>query len=81
MPSQLVLREHPLLPGNRWRRAKVHSGFLRCWTSCGLDRCILERLQALMDSGNVDRSAVTVYVTGHSLGTRGATPCCGNLPA
>jgi hypothetical protein len=65
---QVLLRDHPLLPGGWWRRPRVHAGFLSSWTSCGLDQHILAILRELLESGQVDRSAVTVYVTGHSLG-------------
>ena len=66
---QVLLQEHPLLPGRGcWQRPRVHLGFLRCFTSCGLDQRILTSLRELLDSGQVERQAVTVYVTGHSLG-------------
>ena len=38
--------------------------------SCGLDVRILASLRELLDSGQVDRHAATVYITGHSLGAR-----------
>jgi len=69
VPVQVLLEDHPLLAGTSWwRRSRVHHGFLRCWTSSGMDEQIMASLRELLDSGQVDRHAATVYVTGHSLG-------------
>ena len=46
----------------------MHAGFLNSWRCNGLSLAVLAYLKGLLDSGEVARDAVTIFVTGHSLG-------------
>lgn len=65
---QMWLTRHPQLQGSFLRLPKVHAGFLKSWHSNALNAVVLAYLRGLLDSGEVHRSTVTIYTTGHSLG-------------
>ncbi|KAF8063676.1 TIC20-V [Scenedesmus sp. PABB004] len=52
--------------------AKVHSGFLRCWSGSGLDVRVLGLLRVLIDTA-LEPGRLKIYITGHSLGGALAT--------
>ena len=60
---------HPDLPARRLLRPRVHTGFFTSWRCNGLNVRVLDYLRQLLDSGEVDREAALIYVTGHSLGS------------
>ncbi|KAF6262015.1 hypothetical protein COO60DRAFT_1699568 [Scenedesmus sp. NREL 46B-D3] len=57
---------------SRFGAAKIHSGFLRCWSGTGLDVKVLGMLSSLVDT-SLDRKRLKIYLTGHSMGGAVAT--------
>ena len=53
-------------PQRRTKRGtpKVHSGFYRAWRRNGFDQTVSDRIDALIEGGEVDLDTVRVYITG-----------------
>ena len=47
-----------------WRRPKIHSGFDQAWRNNGLNKRVLDKMEELFDTDEVDRTNYQIYVTG-----------------
>ena len=47
-----------------WRRPKIHSGFDQAWRNNGLNKRVLDKMEELSDTDEVDRTNYQIYVTG-----------------